>query len=434
METSYRARLAALYRADFGDRLELVVRYTAVSTSGVLIAIALRTAIPLVWLVAYLGTQALYWHFARRSARTDIPPRLFRITSLIALVSGVVFVGLPLYLLSLEDVTARLAGSFALAGRVLFTLGRDAPGLDSIRFDCVVFAVSVAVILVLFLPLAESPMQRAVGISLGLAITTYYAATSLASYRRSKRQKEAWERDVEAQKSRALGQFVGGVAHDFNNKLTAIKGHLELLDLLEDPKDREAALSASQEAASAAAETVRRLLAAGGRARLRPESIPLGPFLCELNDRLRRVLDPRVTVFVEAPEHDLAAYADRDMLETGLVQLCLNAQDAMVDGGRVRLRALRRAEAPDGAAASPPFVVIEVLDSGPGVEEAALGKLAEPFYTTRPMGSGVGLGLSAVDGFAEQSGGTLTLRNAPAGGLSVELYLPAAEPDQLPGS
>ena len=170
-----------------------------------------------------------------------------------------------------------------------------------------------------------------------------------------------------------------------------------------------------------AAELAGRLVAYAGGQSLAPERLELLPFLCDFAHRLRGVLDARIDVSVDVGQDCPPCYADADALEAALLDLVVNARDAMPDGGRLRLAA-RQEPMSDGRAA----VALSVSDSGTGIAADLLHRAAQPFVTTKSHDPLAGLGLSAADGFARQSGGRLTLRTWVSGGVMATLSLPLA--------
>jgi PAS domain S-box-containing protein len=239
----------------------------------------------------------------------------------------------------------------------------------------------------------------------------------------------------QAQKMEAVGQLTGGIAHDFNNLLGVIVGNLDLLSL---KLARHSAERELVERAVAAAERggalTHRLLAFARRQTLLPQQVNPGVLVTEVAQLLRRTLGERIelTVAIDAGLWD--CYVDPGQLETALVNLAINARDAMPDGGGMKISARNATVGADGEAGMPEpgvspgrYVVISVADTGQGMEEAVRARAFEPFFTTKGVGRGSGLGLSMVHGFVEQSGGHVRLDSAPGSGTSVSLYLRASE-------
>jgi nitrogen-specific signal transduction histidine kinase/CheY-like chemotaxis protein len=241
----------------------------------------------------------------------------------------------------------------------------------------------------------------------------------------------------QAQHLEALGQLTGGVAHDFNNILTAIVGNLELITshlAADDPKARLAA--AAMSSAGRAARLVQHLLAFARRQRLQPQQVQLEPLIREAEPLFRRVLGETIAIDLGMPADLWPCRVDPAQFEAALLNLLLNARDAMPAGGRVLVAAQNRSVAADEIPDLPPgdYVVLSIEDSGAGMPAEVLARAFEPFYTTKEVGKGSGLGLSMVHGFAAQSGGTARIESAPGRGTTVHLYLPRAAAAPVPAA
>lgn len=242
------------------------------------------------------------------------------------------------------------------------------------------------------------------------------------------------EQLAHSQRLDAIGQLTGGIAHDFNNLLTVISGNLQLLEaeLTDQPELREIMDSASRAVDRGAALT-RKLLAFGRRQRLMPRPVRPAQLLSDLKEMLKRTLGERVQVSVECDNDVPAVYADPGELDAALINLALNARDAMPRGGVLSISA--RAGIADGTdpdTALPPgtYVVFTVADTGIGMPPAVLARALDPFFTTKEAGKGSGLGLSMVYGFVKQSGGHLAIDSQLGYGTRIELHLPAAVGDR----
>ena len=233
---------------------------------------------------------------------------------------------------------------------------------------------------------------------------------------------EAEENLRQAQKLEAIGQLTGGVAHDFNNLLMIIAGGLNMLERSDAPGRREMLMARMREAVDRGANLTRQLLAFSRRHELNPEPIRLCDYFSELNDLLDRSLGVNVRVVIDAPEDIAPVLADKNGFQLAILNLAVNARDAMNDSGVVTIRA--REGAPDDAHA--PFVSIAVIDTGAGMTPDVVARIFEPFFTTKEIGKGSGLGLAQVHGFAEQSGGRIDVATAPGKGACMTLVLPRA--------
>ncbi|MFN4171325.1 MAG: ATP-binding protein [Pseudorhodobacter sp.] len=241
---------------------------------------------------------------------------------------------------------------------------------------------------------------------------------------------------VQSQKMQAIGQLAGGIAHDFNNLLTAISGHCDLLLLRHTPGDPEFAdLVQIHQNSNRAASLVGQLLAFSRKQTLKPELVDLQDVLSEMTHLLNRLVGEKLQLqLVHAP--DLGAIrADKRQLEQVLMNLVVNARDAMTEGGTIRIEteALRLAEdQPRDRALLPAgdYSLIRVIDTGCGIPADRTEKIFEPFYTTKGVGKGTGLGLSTVYGIVKQSGGFIFVDSKPGKGSVFEIYFPVYIPDR----
>jgi signal transduction histidine kinase/ActR/RegA family two-component response regulator len=235
----------------------------------------------------------------------------------------------------------------------------------------------------------------------------------------------------EAQKMDTIGQLTGGVAHDFNNLLMAVMGSLSLLEkrLPEDPRSHRLLQNAVQGAQRGAALT-QRLLAFSRRQELKPEAVDVLLLVSGMKELLERALGHGVELRTQFEGTLPAALVDANQLELALLNVALNARDAMPDGGTLTISASRYSPSADGTDASlqpGDYVRIRIADNGIGMDEMTLAKATEPFFTTKGPGKGTGLGLSMVHGLAAQSGGLLSIHSEPNVGTTIELCLPTAK-------
>ncbi|WP_209428267.1 PAS domain S-box protein [Pararhodobacter sp. SW119] len=236
-----------------------------------------------------------------------------------------------------------------------------------------------------------------------------------------------------AQKMEVVGQLSGGVAHDFNNLLTVVMGNAELLGLsLRARPDLHELADGIMRAGERGAELTRRLLAFSRKQYLRPARLDLNHLIGELRALLRATLRANIHVDLKLADNLHAGLVDPAQIEAALLNLCLNAQDAMPDGGNLSLSTAnitldssyreRNLEVPPGD-----YAVIAVTDTGEGMPPDVLARVFEPFFTTKEVGKGSGLGLSMVYGFVKQSGGHVSIYSEPGLGTTVRIYLPTAE-------
>ena len=246
-----------------------------------------------------------------------------------------------------------------------------------------------------------------------------------------------------AQKNESIGHLTGGMAHDFNNLLAVVLGNLELLAEDETDPERREILDAAIQATFRGARLTRSMLAFAGRARLTPETLKLNEVVEEAQTWIKRTLPKTITVQLSLAEDLAPVFLDRSSVESALLNMILNARDAMQDRGTLTIKTsnvtidnsvvnAEHLEIDDGA-----YVLLAVSDTGHGIGSDKLDDIFEPFFTTKGPGQGSGLGLSMVMGFAKQSGGTVTVDTEVGKGATFNLFFPvasAAAPDQAGGT
>jgi len=243
--------------------------------------------------------------------------------------------------------------------------------------------------------------------------------------------RQAEEQLRHSQKMEAVGQLTGGLAHDFNNLLTGITGSLELLRrrIAQGRFDElERYLTAAHGAATRAATLTHRLLAFARRQTLDPRPTDVVQLVDNLRDLIRQTLGPTVVLDWQPVAALWTVLVDANQLESTLLNLCINARDAMPDGGHLALE-VHHHEQPEAAAEHDDlpggqYLCLSVIDTGTGMSPEVIERAFDPFFTTKPIGQGTGLGLSMVYGFARQSGGRVRIESTEGQGTAVRLYLP----------
>lgn len=277
-------------------------------------------------------------------------------------------------------------------------------------------------------------------------------AAVVTSFEDVTERRQTEQRLIQTQKLDALGKLTGGVAHDFNNLLAVVLGNLDMvaekLDRLSSIEDAEALpallrdgdlrgnVAQALRAAGRGAELAQSLLAFSRRQTLAPEITDVNRLLHEIEPMLRRVLPPAIAVHVELEPDIAMTRVDRARLENALLNLVINARDAMPSGGTLRIESASavvdadQAAREDGQLRPGPYVLLTVTDTGVGMTPETLARAVEPFFSTKEASRGAGLGLSTVYGFAKQSEGFLNIQSEPRAGTSVRLYLPAVHGEE----
>jgi PAS domain S-box-containing protein len=247
----------------------------------------------------------------------------------------------------------------------------------------------------------------------------------------------AEEQLIQAQKMEAVGQLTGGIAHEFNNMLTVITGTIEILaDAVKDNPPLATITKLISEAADRGAALTSSLLSFARKQALQPAEIDVNQLLEELTKLLLATFDKKIEIVTRLDGNAWLAFADRGQLSSALLNLAINARDALPDGGRLTLSTrnvvfgVREAVAV-GAGYAGDYVEIEIADSGTGIPQAILERIFDPFFSTKDVGKGTGLGLSMVFGFVKQSGGGIKVNSVEGRGTTFTIYLPKAETSTL---
>ncbi|MBR0721738.1 ATP-binding protein [Bradyrhizobium manausense] len=238
-------------------------------------------------------------------------------------------------------------------------------------------------------------------------------------------QHETEERLRQSQKMDAIGQLTGGVAHDFNNVLTVITGTIEIIqEGLADQPELAAIAQLIDDAASRGAEITSQLLTFARRQPLEPREIDVNALVVETAKLLRPILGEHVEIVTRLADDAWPAMADPSQLSSAIVNLAVNARDAMPDGGRLTLETANRELEGTGDSDAGSYVMVAVADAGHGIPADVRDRVFEPFFTTKGVGRGTGLGLSMVYGFVKQTGGTVAIESEEGRGTVVRLFLP----------
>ena len=284
----------------------------------------------------------------------------------------------------------------------------------------------------------EIPMRGADGTYRRYAFTGFIEGDAVLVMGRDVEGRRRREAELEAaaaalrqsQKLEMIGRLTGGVAHDFNNLLMAMQSSLELLDARLSPDDRESRRLVADALAGTGrgAALTQRMLAFARKQELSPGAVDVPGLVGGMTELLSHSLGPRVRTEVAAAPDVPAAAVDGNQLEMALLNLAVNARDAMEDEGALRFEIASETVTKDeGALSAGAYVRVRLTDDGRGMDAGTLERATEPFFTTKPVGSGTGLGLAMVHGLAEQSGGRFRLASEPGVGTTAEILLPAAD-------
>ncbi|MCH5509321.1 hybrid sensor histidine kinase/response regulator [Pseudomonas syringae] len=273
-----------------------------------------------------------------------------------------------------------------------------------------------------------STLRNAQGQAIGAYLFAYDVSERLREQERLSQAEEALR---QSQKMEAVGQLTGGIAHDFNNLLTGITGSLELLKTRVSQgrfNELDRYLGAAQDASKRAASLTHRLLAFSRRQTLDPKPVDINRLVIGMEELIRRTVGPHITLEVVTSVGLWSTFIDAPQLENALLNLCINARDAMPRGGRITIETANRwidERGSQGRDLIPgQYLSVCVSDTGTGMSPEVINRVFDPFFTTKPLGQGTGLGLSMVYGFVRQSGGQVRIYSEPGQGTNMCLYLP----------
>lgn len=302
-----------------------------------------------------------------------------------------------------------------------------------LRYAVLVVLMTMAALVLAVLAISQGSLARAHRLLESHARDL--ADTNLRLEREMQERAKIEEALRQSQKMEALGQLSGGIAHDFNNLLAAIKGNVQLLErrLAQGRTDVSRYLNALMEGTDRATALTQRVLAFSRRQPLANMPVNLGVLVTGMGDLLRQSVGSQIDIKTELYPNAWTV-CDPNQMENVLLNLAINARDAMPSGGTLAIVA--KPIRSDGTEADMPagdYVCLSVSDTGTGMSEDVRAKAIEPFFTTKPPGQGTGLGLSSIFGYVKQSGGYLTIDSAPGKGTRVTIFLPHYEGKDIPG-
>lgn len=419
-----------LFALEYGEMAELIIRFAGIFAGSVWLYLYTGWPVALLWSAVYFVLHAVYFRFltsrmARATERDLTVARAIYIALLVAVL------WLPAVMAGQDDTVLTFAGAVLIATAVAFLVRRADRSRRFLLCQIGVIGAMWTTIFVLKASRLDSQLQQAAILIAAVAAALYLAQAMLISRRTRLEAEAAAERAAQEQKISAIDRLAGGVAHEFNNVLTVLKGNLELYRELDDPAEREEVLREAFLAIDRAERVVRQLQVYARNAQVQPSVIECNAAL----DRACGLIAPTIPAHITlkrsyGPPHHVET--DEALLTAALVNLVRNAMDAMPRAGTIAVAsrpvtveaALSLADSADLAPGT--YACLSVSDQGKGIPAAHLKRVLDPFYTTRAVGQGTGLGLSMVQGFVRGAGGGMTLDSGPQG-TRVCLYLPLAK-------
>lgn len=414
--------------AELASVMDIYVRYAFFLVYGMVVCIATNDGNIIGLCVTYILANATYC-FALARTTFPVKGKWFGLLLALNATSTFTLITLSLYLISFEQVEIRLTGFVVIICYAFFNVSRNTSYSIAAVIHTIALVFFGLALLFVEVPRADSMMSQAI-LCLAVSVTTiYYLMAQWHTIKMHASVELANEREVHNQKVKAVGRLTGGVAHDFNNLLTVIKGNLELYSELEDPNEREHSIDEAYHAASRAADVVKQLLAFTRQTKLEPSEIILEDWCGSFENLTKRLLPEPIALQVGPIDPEAKVFADQGQLSSAILNLVLNSRDAIKDVGQIKLQ-ISTIEGPvptrSGLLQGQKYVRMSVTDNGHGISKENLSKITDPFFTTKAVGKGSGLGLSMAHGFAAQSGGALELNSEPSTGTRACLLLPAA--------
>lgn len=421
--------LDMLWDSEFGAQRELLIRCVSISTGGIAVWVYEGSLLGPLWsLIYFIGMFANYFALRPREGDNQRWPILCFSTYFF---TAATYLSLPMYLMIAGDPVLAFCGALAVIAFAIFTLFRaEPPGLVQ-PFDIAVGWVMAGVAAIAILPIGTSLLAKGLIVFLCLVLAIYYSMALITTRAARAELHLATQRSFEAQKREAIGRLSGGIAHDFNNILTVLQGSLELYHEVPNGPEQDALVDEARAAGVRATALVSQLLAFARRAPLEAHPHDAANVVEQLLSPARRLLPASIHLDSRTPAVAINVMADANGLHSALLNLILNSNDAMAERGTIIL-AVDLVKGPANEGGTAPSDTLQnahlrfsVADDGPGMSPEVEHRALEPFFTTKPVGKGSGLGLSVAMGFAEQSGGALRIKT-DSNGTIVGLHLPIA--------
>lgn len=425
--------LSLMIESEVKPVFEIGARFGLLSVFCISIAIWLDLASALYWLAIYTLAETANIGFlaTRRRPGTHLDTQ---IASGLIFVTTLWFAALPVYLWSLDETLLRFAALSLVVGMVLYSITR----YSGLRRIAIWDAVLISGLTLYFgydlARLAETTTTMLLSMLFSVLMVLYFLVSLHESLTTRSALKQAEKRNIQARKMEAVGQLTGGIAHDFNNLLTVIIGNLDLYREVGPRGEKDKLAEEARQAALRAATLTSQLLTFSRKAQLNPRVFDPERFLRDFIGLTRRVLPDSVSLQLELASAPHRIAADVNQLENALLNLVINARDALAGGGTIVLRLdwVEAGHAQDFHGTTLPagrYCRISVEDSGPGIAPEHQMTVMDPFFTTKPVGKGSGLGLPMAKGFVEQSGGALELISQPEDGTTIAVWLPVTDAD-----
>ena len=406
--------------------IEFSIRLVLVCVAGACGWVLLGLTVLPIWVLAYYACVLLERHVVTLPVGRD-PSRAFVRLWLVSFLLASVYAFLPVYVWFQDDLVWKFATGVLLTGAALnIFLLRARNWMLGLAYLIPMTAATFIIAASFFEGVWGGPQFWSMMV-LCSCLAMYFGVCLWEADRANTELKRTRAQFLQAQKVEALGTLTSGVAHDFNNLLSVVQGNLELLQTYPDAPDRDDFLHAALlQASRRGAQLTRQLTSYGRKAEMKPKRLAPYDVLDGVKEIADRVLPANITLNLRPSFTNSEILTDETMLHSALLNLVINARDAMPEGGTLRIDVVDPVAPPEGLtpASSAGYLAFEVRDTGAGIPADVLTKVRDPFYSTKPKGQGSGLGLPMVCGFALQSGGDVTIDSTVGQGTTVRLILP----------
>ncbi|MEX3015997.1 sensor histidine kinase [Gymnodinialimonas hymeniacidonis] len=423
-----RDELEELYQAEYGNPVDILLRGLGVPLGALLLQLYTGWLAPVLWVLIFAGFHAVQWPFLtlRRKAASQLDAV---VGGLLFIAVQISFLWLPTVLAANDDSSLMLIGMMVFVITAMYHVRRADRSRWLVLTQVAIFATSLAYISYACIERSDDPIVHAGVVMVTLFAIIFISVTMLGAHHRRLEIIQASANLAHEQKMSAIGKLAGGVAHDFNNSLTVIKGNLELFDEIHEASERREVMSEALRAAERAEGVIEQLLIYARKAPSKSSKIDANKALEDLEAFGQTMVPERIQLDVTKLPHPVMIEVDHRQLSAALLNLVKNSVDAIEANGTIvaslavsNTTASRKKES-ESVPGDGRFVTFSVFDTGSGIPPEILGNVSDPFFTTKEPGKGTGLGLSMASGFATESGGKMEIESTKSGTL-VSLILP----------
>ena len=424
----YRGEVDHIMALEYDHFLNVALRVFGVPLAGILISVYTNSMMSTYWSILYVLSYIAIWVYAKKlSAQVSVIQ--CRVTHLLVLLNTTAYIWFPAWTFSQLDRNLFLVGAGLIGAQLVQLVHRADTSSFLIFGNIIIVFIGMLAFFGLVLPQISSPLALFGIVASWLALLGVLAQSMLGARKRIMAKNAADNQAFQAQKLASIGQLAGGVAHDFNNIITAISGNLELYEVLADDNEKDQAVAAAHEASLRAAKVVKQILVYARQSPLRFTMINANAPLYSLKILTDHLIPSKVSFTIHPLTEAPMINVDASQIETALLNLVLNAVDATPSGGNISLSVhivetkMSKHVAGGRSLDSGSYVAYKVVDSGSGIPQDVLKFVIDPFFTTKGVGKGTGLGLSMVFGLADSMGGGLEIQTSQSG-TTMTMFIP----------